>query len=174
MNRRNLLIAVGSGVSIATLGGYFALSEQSSDNQKDTISEEELPKEMENIKPLAVDFNQRLQDILDDPNVYISGSNSITVYYVSDADGGDRLTTEFNEITKKFVESINSTGIAEDDIPLLSMVASNIQAIAPSSSLKEHIYGNLTQNALLETVEITGTVDVQGESNHNHDNHNHG
>lgn len=171
MERRNLMISVGSGVSLFGLTGILAYNDIfGHDKRKQTVGNP--PKEAEVLMPLASHTKSNLDGVLDDARVFIRGKDTIVVYYRSDANSEDRLMTEFSQITRKFVESVNSTDIEPDNIPSLSMVASNVHAIVPKSSIKSSIQGNISEDALLETIEIVGTIDINNSGdghNHNHE-----
>lgn len=165
MDRRNLMISVAGGASLFTLTGYLAFLDSQEDNSGEhdhsnhDHSGSSMPDEIQNLQPLGAEFKDRVTQLVDDADVYIRSPESIVVHYKSEAEGESGAMTEFTEITRTFVDSIGSVDISNDSIPSLSMIATNLHAITPRSTIVNHINGDIDEDALMETIEIVGVVE---------------
>ena len=162
MKRRKLIYGGGTTLGFFGLISALAVEEQTdeklffgdNDNQS-----EDVPEDIQELEPLASNLKEDLNDTLNELSVYITPDKRIVVHYYSDAESEDKLMVQYEEISKVFVDQVESLDIPEENIPTLSMIATNMNAILPKTGTVAYINDEINRDALLETIEIVGAVE---------------
>ena len=162
MKRRKLIYGGGAMLGFLGLTSVLAIEEQTDqklffgDNDDQS---EDVPEDIQELKPLASNLKEDLNGKLNELSVYITPNKRIVAHYYSDAESEDQLMVQYEEISKVFVDQVESLDIPEENIPTLSMIATNMNAILPKTGTVAYINDEINRDALLETIEIVGAVE---------------
>lgn len=174
MKRRNLLGGAGALALFGGITAYGYLEEQSSKSNEKTdsefVDESEIPADIEPLVDLAYEFRDHIIQFY--PNATVSlGEEAIATEIEVDASSAEGVKTELNRVAKEFATVFSET---ESDVPAptFSVITHQVQAIVAPAVLDSYRAGDLTENAVIETIEITSVEQNEGDGN-DHSSHSH-
>lgn len=154
MNRRKFLATIGGVAGIAVVAGgssVWYVSDQAEDNQSKEFVEN-APEEVEASEPLAQAFYSHITGYYPEARVLIRSDGDITMEYPTDAGSGEEVTTEFHQIAVEYATVVGD----EYDPKTLTMVTSEVKALAVEPAVKAYTTGEIDKKGFLETIEVTG------------------
>lgn len=155
MNRNHVLV-IGVALLVISVGFVSAVwvetsgfnSDQST-NSVETVTD--APEEVENVRPLASAFYERITEYYPEARVFITTDGQIVMEFSPEADSGEGVQREMMQIAMEYTAEVNETGY---DAVTLSIVTGQVEAVVPEPTAQEHASGNLTDEAFTETIEV--------------------
>jgi len=125
---------------------------QSPNNNLEPV--EQVPEEVETIRPLAFDFQSHISEYYPESTVGISPDGEFIVFeYETSEESSEALQTEYSRIAEEYASTVEQSNVNATN---LSIVTGEVQAVVPSFSVSSYIAGDIDQNAFHQTIEITG------------------
>lgn len=148
-----LLAGLMAGLSALGLDDTTTTEVQTGETAPTTPAEDiEVPETVAESKPLAEAVKRDLGQHVTEDTVYIDDDGTIILEYTTTAASSDELETEFNRLAVAYGELLATS---DHEPTTLVLVSGEVMAVVPEPAVQRYASGNLTKNALTETVEVT-------------------
>jgi len=173
LSRRTVLATLGAcSVGLAGCQDTVAIGRDDGDTKNGTESgpstsarpqaAQQVPPDVQVVADLATAFYRRLQQFYPDSRVFVQTPQQmapeIVAQFTPDETKPAAIETAYSNVAVEYAR------IAMDqdytDATTLTMVVGTATVVVPGSSFKAHVAGEINQEAYLETVAVTGTVDT--------------
>lgn len=153
MNRRTYITSLAASLTSASVAGCTGVFEDSdTETEPDTVSADNIPEDVEAVRPLAEAFGTRLREHYPQARVGITPNGELGAAVTPNASSGDELKRELHRIVGIYAD------VASDYEPVsLTIEAGGVQAIVPRTPIRQYVSGDLKRNALEETIIIRGS-----------------
>lgn len=143
-----MLLFLAMGLALAG-GSEPAQNADTQENGAVANTTTDVPEEVEPVRPTAESLYERLDADENDRSVFITQEGWIVVEIQSDAESGEELQNDMFGIVLEYSDLINQTDHYSAPIVVRS---GSVDMTVPHTPLNQHASGNLTDEALRETV----------------------